>query len=125
MSCPDKYKSLGQFHQYYSGKLEIPYLTIFIGGNHEASNVLEENYYGGWIMDKVFFLGKSGVINFKGITIAGLSGIFKPNDYFKGHFEQDLIRCLKSVYHVREFELAKLATVINFVLQFFNQNEFR
>lgn len=105
---------MGQFHLYYSGNFEVPYLTIFIGGNHEASNVLEENYYGGWILEKVFYLGKSGVVNFKGITIAGLSGIFKVNDYFKGHFEEDLIKSIKSVYHAREFEIAKLANVIIF-----------
>jgi lariat debranching enzyme len=111
MSCPDKFKSMGQFHLYYNKEHEVPYMTIFIGGNHEASNVLEENYYGGFIMPKIFYLGKSGLIKFKGISIAGISGIFKSNDYFKGIFENDLIKSIKSVYHTREFEIAKLSRV--------------
>ncbi len=40
MACPDKYKKIGDFHEYYSGKKVAPLLTIFIGGNYEASNYL-------------------------------------------------------------------------------------
>ena len=42
MAVPLKYQKLGSFWKYYSGKAEAPYLTIFIGGNHEASNHLWE-----------------------------------------------------------------------------------
>ena len=42
MACPDKYKKLGDFYKYYSGQVKAPVLTIFIGGNHEASNYLSE-----------------------------------------------------------------------------------
>jgi lariat debranching enzyme len=42
MACPQKYLKLGDFNHYYSGKKKAPYLTIFIGGNHEASNYLRE-----------------------------------------------------------------------------------
>lgn len=38
MSCPPKYRELGDFHEYYSGARTAPVLTIFIGGNHEASS---------------------------------------------------------------------------------------
>lgn len=44
MSCPDKYKKIGYFHEYYSGKKLAPVPTIFIGGNHEASNYMWELY---------------------------------------------------------------------------------
>jgi lariat debranching enzyme len=47
MSVPDKYLEMGQFYHYYCGQLKAPYLTVFIGGNHEASNVLDEYHYGG------------------------------------------------------------------------------
>ena len=40
-------------------------------------------YYGGWVAPKIFFLGYSGVVNIGGIRIAGISGIYKPNDYNK------------------------------------------
>ena len=37
---------MNDFYKYYSGELIAPYLTIFIGGNHEASNYLRElSYY--------------------------------------------------------------------------------
>lgn len=99
---------MGQFHHYFLDE-EAPYLTIFIGGNHEASNVLEENYYGGWITKNIFYLGKAGVIQFKGLRIAGVSGIFKDFDYYKGHHEKNVLKNLKSVYHYREFEILKMS----------------
>ena len=37
LSCPQKYKRLISFHHYYNGTKRAPVLTIFIGGNHEAS----------------------------------------------------------------------------------------
>lgn len=42
MACPIKYLSMGTFYKYYEGKEVAPCLTIFIGGNHEASNYLRE-----------------------------------------------------------------------------------
>ena len=38
--------------------------SIFIGGNHEASNVLQELYYGGFVAPNIFFLGFGGVVTF-------------------------------------------------------------
>ena len=43
----DKFKEIGSFWKYYSGQEKAPLLTIFIGGNHEASNFLQELPYGG------------------------------------------------------------------------------
>ena len=45
LSCiamPEKYRRLGDFAAYYNGTKKAPVLTIFIGGNHEASNYLSE-----------------------------------------------------------------------------------
>lgn len=44
MACPPKYRQFGDFQQYYNGIKKAPVLTVFIGGNHEASNVLRELY---------------------------------------------------------------------------------
>lgn len=44
MACPEKYKNLGNFYLYYSGKKVAPIPTICIGGNHEASNYMWELY---------------------------------------------------------------------------------
>lgn len=42
MACPPKYLHMGSFYKYYIGEKVAPCLTIFIGGNHEASNYLRE-----------------------------------------------------------------------------------
>lgn len=42
MACPPKYRQMGDFKDYFEGSAIAPILTIFIGGNHEASNYLQE-----------------------------------------------------------------------------------
>lgn len=42
LNVPLKYRSMNTFWKYYSGEAVAPYPTIFIGGNHEASNYLWE-----------------------------------------------------------------------------------
>ena len=44
--------------RYYSGEKKAPVLTIFIGGNHEASNYLQELPYGGWVAPNIYYLGE-------------------------------------------------------------------
>ncbi len=46
MAVPPKYKVMGNFWEYYTGVRVAPLLTIFIGGNHEASNYLWELFHG-------------------------------------------------------------------------------
>jgi len=122
---PEKYRRLGDFASYYNGTKTAPVLTIFIGGNHEASNYLHELYavfcwgvvddrfYGGWVAPNIYYLGASGVVNFRGVTIAGLSGIYKRYHYHQGHHErlpytEDTKR---SIYHIREFDVHKLSLI--------------
>ena len=57
-----------------------PY-TLAVGGNHEASNHLWELHYGGWVAPNIYYLGAAGVVNFGGVRIAGLTGIFNPRHY--------------------------------------------
>lgn len=59
-------------------------LTVFVGGNHEASGYLQELPYGGWVAPNIFYLGHASVIQFAGLRIAGLSGIYNKNDYNMG-----------------------------------------
>ena len=47
MAVPDKFKEMGTFYKYYSGELKAPILTFVIGGNHEASNHMQELPFGG------------------------------------------------------------------------------
>lgn len=110
MSCPVKYREIGDFHSYYSGATTAPYLTIFVGGNHEASSHLWELYYGGWVAPKIYYMGAASVIRVGGMRIAGMSGIWKGYNFRKPHYErlpynQDDV---KSIYHVRELDVRKL-----------------
>ena len=113
MSCPIKYRAIGDFHAYYSGAVKAPYLTIFVGGNHEASNHLWELYYGGWVAPNIYYMGAANVVRLGDLRIAGMSGIWKGYNYNKPHYErlpynQDDI---KSIYHVRELDVRKLLQI--------------
>ena len=109
LACPVKYRQLGSFPRWWSANA-VPVPTVYIGGNHEASNVHMELPYGGWVCPGVFFLGLGAVIRVNGWRVGGLSGIYKSGDYYRGHHErlplgEDGIR---SVYHVREFDAWRL-----------------
>ncbi|KAI9744898.1 MAG: hypothetical protein M1818_001823 [Claussenomyces sp. TS43310] len=110
MSVPAKFREIGDFHEYYSGRRRAPYLTIFVGGNHEASSHLWELYYGGWVAPNIYYMGAANVVRLGPVRIAGMSGIWKGYNYNKPHHErlpynQDDI---KSIYHVRELDIRKL-----------------
>ncbi|KAK6380659.1 lariat debranching enzyme [Exophiala oligosperma] len=109
-SMPQKYRKMADFHEYYSGARTAPYLTIFIGGNHEASNHLFELYYGGWLAPNIYYLGAANVIRLGPLRIAGLTGIWKGYDYRKPHFERLPYNREEtgSIYHVREIDVRKL-----------------
>ncbi|XP_053554722.1 lariat debranching enzyme [Bombina bombina] len=110
MAVPPKYRQMQTFYKYYSGEKVAPVLTIFIGGNHEASNYLQELPYGGWVAPNIYYMGYAGVVQFRGVRIGGISGIFKSHDYRKGHFEHPPYRSdtIRSAYHVRNIEVFKL-----------------
>ncbi len=115
ISVPQKYKDIGTFYKYYSGEKKAPVLTIFIGGNHEASAYLQELYYGGWVAPNIYYLGASGVVQFEGLRISGISGIYKLWDYKRGRHEIPPYndKTLRSVYHVRNVEAGRLKCLAN------------
>ncbi|KAK8382081.1 hypothetical protein O3P69_015202 [Scylla paramamosain] len=110
MACPIKYMSMHDFYRYHSGEKKAPVLTIFIGGNHEASNYLQELPYGGWVAPNIYYMGYAGVVRYGGLRIGGLSGIYKGPDYLKGHYEKTPYSddSIRSVYHVRNLEVFRL-----------------
>jgi lariat debranching enzyme len=110
IAVPPKYRSMGSFWKYYAGISHAPMLTIFIGGNHEASQPLSELYFGGWVAPNIYYLGAAGVVRVGGIRIGGISGIYKSHDYHKGRYEQPPYdrSSLRSVYHVRNVEVQRM-----------------
>ncbi|KAB2634860.1 lariat debranching enzyme-like [Pyrus ussuriensis x Pyrus communis] len=96
---PCKFRSMNTFWKYYSGEAMALYPTIFIGGNHEASNYLWELYYGGWAAPNIYFLGFAGVVKFGNLQI--------------GHFERPPYNghTIRSLYHVCEYDFHKLMQV--------------
>lgn len=111
MACPAKYKSLNTFHDFYFGRREASRLMIFVGGNHEASNHLQELPYGGWVAPNIFYLGHSGCIRVGGdLVVAGLSGIYKRHDYWKGRYERLPYdrASIRTVFHVKQLDVSRL-----------------
>jgi lariat debranching enzyme len=104
---------MADFHEYYSGTRTAPYLTIFIGGNHEASNHLFELYYGGWVAPNIYYLGAANVLRLGNLRIAGLSGIWKTYDFRKPHFERLPYNREEetSIFHVRELDVRKVLSI--------------
>lgn len=113
VSMPVKYREMCDFHEYYSGQRKAPYLTIFVGGNHEASNYLFELYYGGWVAENIYYMGAANLLRLGPLRIAGMSGIWKGFDYKKPHFERLPYNesDLKSIYHIREVDTRKLLQI--------------
>ncbi|KAL5120224.1 lariat debranching enzyme [Pleosporales sp. CAS-2024a] len=113
VSMPAKYYAMHDFHEYYAGTRIAPYLTMFIGGNHEASNYLWELYYGGWAAPKIYYMGAANVVRLGPLRIAGLSGIWKGYNYKKPHYERLPYNSddLRSIYHVRELDVRKLLQI--------------
>jgi len=104
---------MGSFYKYYSGEKVAPVPTLFIHGNHECVNYLKELYFGGWVAPNIYYMGYSNVINFGGVRIGGVGGIWSEHDFKKGHYERPPYRggASKSAYHVREYEVFKLSQV--------------
>uniref|UniRef100_A0A182IY73 Lariat debranching enzyme C-terminal domain-containing protein n=1 Tax=Anopheles atroparvus TaxID=41427 RepID=A0A182IY73_ANOAO len=110
MAVPQKHLDMCSFYKYYSGEKRAPILTLFIGGNHEASNYLQELPYGGWVAPNIYYLGYAGVVDCNGIRIGGISGIFKGHDFLKGRFEFPPYdeATKRSVYHQRQIDVFRL-----------------
>ncbi|MBW3004535.1 metallophosphoesterase [Candidatus Woesearchaeota archaeon] len=86
--APPKYQCVGDFPQYFAGLKQAPFLTIFIGGNHEAWGFLQQHNDGGFVAPNIYYLGRAGQIDVKGVKVSGLTGVFKT-DKFKTPLETE------------------------------------
>lgn len=110
MSCPPKFRDMRTFWKYFAGKNVAPVPTIFVGGNHEASNHMQEIPLGGIVAPNMYFLGNAGVVSYRGLRIAGLSGVYTEHNYRKKRVEAPPYprNQIKSVYHTRKVDVDRL-----------------
>ncbi|EGG04686.1 uncharacterized protein MELLADRAFT_37239, partial [Melampsora larici-populina 98AG31] len=119
-AAPVKYRQMGDFWKYYKGEKVAPILTVFVGGNHEASGYLWELFHGGWAAPNIYFLGVAGSVILKKtlpdgkvhkIRISGASGIYKRHDYRTGYHERLPYdnSTMRSIYHIRHYASFRLS----------------
>lgn len=83
-TCPAKHMHLGDYPDYYHGKRAFPADVVFIGGNHEAYNWLDQMPSGGSVGPQCHYIGRVGVVERLGLRIGGLSGIFSAKAFHSG-----------------------------------------
>ncbi|KAI3652048.1 hypothetical protein MP228_003351 [Amoeboaphelidium protococcarum] len=110
MACPDKFKKMEQFQQYYNGNRQLSCPVLFIGGNHESSLYLSEMPYGGWVCENMYYLGRTNMVQCGNLRIGGLSGIYKEYNYGKGYTERSPFneQSKRSIYHQRRIEVLRM-----------------
>ena len=61
----------------------------------------------------IYYLGAAGCVQVGGLTIAGISGIYKSHDYSLGRFEQlpYSTSTVRSMYHTRQYDTFRLDLV--------------
>ena len=120
MAVATFYRRFGDYKDYYEGHKRAPILSIFVGGNHEASTHLWDLYHGGWIAPNIYYMGTTGVVTYRGLRICGVSGIAKAYDYAHGYAcpppdptmePQRYEKWCRSVYHLRDYEFFRLASL--------------
>ncbi|KAH9599328.1 Calcineurin-like phosphoesterase domain [Trypanosoma melophagium] len=117
IAVPRAHRRLGDFAAYYRREQQAPYLTLLIGGNHEVSDWLAEEAYGGFLAPNIYYIGHAGaVIVDGGITVAGISGIYKAYDYTRPYPPMPYYAsetALRSAFHVRRIEVEKLKAFLH------------
>lgn len=107
---PPKYRSMMDFHEYYSGEREAPVMTIVIGGNHESSSYLQELRFGGWLAPNIYYLGEVGAVWYRGLVIAGVLGIYNQRSFYRKAPDEQLpytSDTVRLVYHTKPRQLLK------------------
>ncbi len=78
--APPRFRKVKDFKDFYQ-RGSVPIKTFFIGGNHEAFNVLEPFPNGGQILENLYYLGRVGVVEIDGLKIGGISGIYSGKKF--------------------------------------------
>jgi len=83
--CPMKYRKPGDFWMFHEGAERFPVPVLFIGGNHEPWNFLDQNREGGILAPNIEFMGWVGMREIMGISIIGISGVYSPKHFNAPH----------------------------------------
>ena len=83
-TCPAKHMRLADFPAYHRGQKRFPAEVLFIGGNHEAYNWLDQMPSGGPVGPDCYYLGRVGVLERLGLRIGGLTGIYSAGAFESG-----------------------------------------
>lgn len=113
MACPPKFKDMRSFWKYYAGEKTATIPTLFVGGNHEASNHLQEIPLGGLVAPNIYYVGNAGVVNFRGLRIAGVSGVYVEHNYNRKRMERPPYQNsdVRTVYHARREDMERLLRI--------------
>ena len=84
LKVPSKYRSMGDFADFYQGTSRFNWPIYFIGGNHEPVALLDQHPEGAELAANCHYLGRVGQRTFQGLTIAGLSGIYHEDTFTTG-----------------------------------------
>ncbi|NER22956.1 MAG: metallophosphoesterase [Symploca sp. SIO1C2] len=88
---PKKYRKLGDFPDFYTGKAVFPWSIWFIAGNHEPYGFLEQMPQGGEVAHNCYYLGRVGSVTLSGLKIVGVSGIYEPKQFYQQRPDVSLI----------------------------------
>ena len=100
---PTKYKKVGDFPEYFSGKRRAPIPTLFLSGNHEPFNFINKGFK--TVAENIACLGACGVRNL--LSLSRLAGLTGPIP-----FESDLtFAWLSGIYSERYFDTPVLEVV--------------
>ncbi|HRI63879.1 MAG TPA: metallophosphoesterase [Polyangium sp.] len=99
LAAPAKYRTIGEFPDFFNGRAVFPWPVYFIGGNHEPYGLLDTIPDGGQVIHNCTYIGRTGVIEIGGLRIAGLSGIFQADAFERRRPSlQDLGKTSKKEY---------------------------
>lgn len=106
IATPSKYRSMGQFKDLYDDERPFPAPTYFVAGNHEPWGYLDRHdptltSANGELLPNLFYVGRYGVVEHDGVTIAGLSGNYGQTTY-ETHSDERQAWCERNDYQARK-----------------------
>lgn len=86
--------------------MKFPCLVVICGGNDEAGDLIAQLPFGGFIAPNIYYMGRAGIIDYKGMRISGYGGVFAISDFGRNVYERVPLveeKDVKSSIHVRAF----------------------